>query len=338
MWSNEGVKLDQWRVNGRVSVGIFDARRKLQTSNFKHSRFQKEYRGNKELVHIKTSQIVTLFALAIIILASPLSLHAEITNGTTNQTTLSHPAPAPSVSLGFLASLSRSRSLIDHQDGTLQESMDILLNPTAVWGKTSLSIKGAFSQDLRRSENSDWTDTSFSLGRELNRWRNERMAERTFSMSLLGSLPTSKISSVKQSLMGSLGVGTSIAFLPKRADYGISLSLGLSASKYFHRFDTAGDGSVNNTAGSNQSLAVGIQMGDFSISGKFIHKTRWTYQGSNKNAFEHSEEFGYLITPNIQVAIGHTNAGAVQKLSGDTNVQLIDENESLIYSSLTMSY
>lgn len=294
------------------------------------------------MIHTKTSQIVTLFAFAILTLVSPLYLQAENTNSLSGQSKASlseyERIANPPFSLGILASLSRSRSLIDHQDGTFQESTDILLNPSASWGKNSLSIKTSYSQDLHNSEKSDWTDTSISLGHEFARWRAKNMSERTFSMSLIGSLPTSKISSVKQSLMGSLGLGASLTFLPQNTQYGWTLGLGITASKYIHRYDTAGDGSVNNTAGSNQSLSLGIQMGNFSISGEFIHKIRWTYQGSNKNAFEHTEEFGYLITPNLQLALGHTNAGAVQKLSGDSNIQLIDENESLIYSSITMSY
>lgn len=290
------------------------------------------------MAYAQTHRSVTLFVIAILVLASPLRSFAQATSVANSSALSEKHETSTQSSVGILTSLSRTRSLIDHQDGTLKESLDVLLNPTATVGKYSFAAKTVYSRDLRNSEGSDWSDTALSVSREFASWRTKQLAERKFTMSLLSSLPTSKVSSVKQSLMGSAGIGSSLVFLPKNAEYGVTMALGLSLSKLFHRYDTAVDGTVNNSVSSNQSLLVNIQMGSFSLGGEFVHKVRQSYQGTNKNAFEHTEEFGYAINPHFIVAIGHSNAGAVQKLSGDNNIQLIDENESIIYSSLTMSY
>jgi hypothetical protein len=52
-----------------------------------------------------------------------------------------------------------------------------------------------------------------------------------------------------------------------------------------------------------------------------------------------SQELGYEISPLFAVAIGHTNAGSSLRPNGnDSNVQLVDENTSLIYGSLTVTF
>lgn len=324
-----------------------------------------QYRRDRQLKKMKTSQNVTLFGVTISFLVNSLGLFISssifslgLTSAFAAASSSGAVLPAPptnqsstsanpnldktknssSISAGFLMTVARNTSLYDHQDGTRKDSLDLLLNPTLSWASNTLSVKTIYTRDLKDNSASDWSDTSVALLRPLKKWISNSGSSQTWGLSLGAGLPTSKDSSKRQSLLSTTTVGTSLTFAPADPQYGLTVVLGISAIKLFHRYDTALDGKVNNSYGSNQSLLVNLQNGPWSLSGEFIHKVRISYQNNNKNSFEHTEELGFAINQNLQVAVGHSNSGVANKANGETNIEFIDRNESQVYGSLTLSY
>jgi hypothetical protein len=98
--------------------------------------------------------------------------------------------------------------------------------------------------------------------------------------------------------------------------------------------------SRNFTYSSSQTLALSYEWPvGISISATLVHRNALTYQSNIRESFEISEELGYEINKTFSVAVGHTNSGNALKANGvDSNIQLMDENSSMVYASGTMSF
>lgn len=245
------------------------------------------------------------------------------------------PPPAPVVD-GFV-NVSRSTNLYDFQDGSRQDGMDYTGRMNFNISQNYLiRVDAGYSQNLKDPETSDWNDTSASLRRKpFAISRNLLMG-----FSVGGVAPTSKDSSKRQNSMGTMTTGLNFSVNPKALIAGLNILGSLSLSKNFHQYETDINGKVLNQYSSSQSLSVAYNwsMG-LSASANFVHRNGLTYQNNIRESFEISEEIGYDITKAISVAVGHSNSGNALKANGtDSNVQFMDENSSIVYTSGTVSF
>lgn len=304
---------------------------------------------------MKLATAVTLFVGSVLLLANsaiaadvpattPLSTSAptQTTVQTAIQSVTTKPVKkaASSPTYGVFALLSRSTSLVDFQDGTRADNMDILLSPSVKLSAGRLSAVMTYSQNLRddssQTEN-DFGDIPVTFAFKAKPLGGYGNYDTSLAYSITAIAPVSKISTKKDQLQTSLSGKVSWSLGPK--EDGVSLLTSLSAGRNFHAYEEDINGNVLNQYSSNQQIKVGYVIGNWSVSADFIHKSRWTYKGNIKGAFELTEEIEYAINKNYAVALGHTNAGSVLKPNGtDTNIDLYNENNSVIYGTLTLSY
>lgn len=288
---------------------------------------------------MKLATAVTLFVASVLLLANS-AIAAE--SQTATQTVTTKPAKkAESLpSYGVLALLNRSTSLVDFQDGTRSDNMDFLLSPSVKLAPGRLSATMTYSQNLRddssQTEN-DFGDIPVTFTFKAIPMGGYRDYDTSLSYSATAVAPVSKISTKKDQLQTSLSGKIAWSLGPK--EDGVSLLTSLTAGRNFHSYEEDINGNVLNQYSSNQQIKLGYSFGSWSVSADFIHKSRWTYKGNVKSAFELTEEIEYGINKNYAVAIGHTNAGSVLKPNGtDTNIDIYNENNSVIYGTLTLSY
>lgn len=293
---------------------------------------------------MKLNVFVTLFVPTVLLLASINVASAATSANTqtaTSTTTIPAEAPVqPPSAFHFSLSLSRSTNLVDYQDGSRSDSVDYAFSPSLKTSFGTLATSVAYSQNLRDQYNSTasgWSDIPliFSFKPKTFVWI-ERNAKVQYSVTAV--VPVSQYSVKKDQLQTALSGKIGFSLMPAEGN-GFGFVAGFSLGKNFHSFEEDINGSVLNQYSSNQSAGISYSYNDWSLSADFVNRTRWTYKNNVKSSFEISEEIGYSISPNFSVAIGHTNAGATLKANGaDSNVELYNENTSIVYGTLGMSY
>lgn len=237
------------------------------------------------------------------------------------------------VSGGF--QIARSTSLYDFQDGTRKDSLDTELRiDLNFWPyPSSLRIVGGYSRDLRNETSSDFADTSFSL-------RRTYAVGETLSLSpsVTAIAPTSKESQIVNNSNGALRAGAALGHTSARL-IGWEAGLSLSAGQNFHQYDTATTGRPLSKYTFNQTVSTSYTYKKVGVSGSFSHKNGWSYEGTLRESFEHTEELGWQISRMFSAALGHTNGGSIFKANAqDNNIELISENSSLVYGALTVGF
>lgn len=297
---------------------------------------------------------VVMFA-GIIPASAQVSPYADTTAGTTTSAvTPAAPAkaatsrtqlrkrtpPKPDFEFHSLLYVSRSTSLIDFEDGTRQDSMDYLFKPSLKMPVGTVAATFAYTQDLRDKYSgtaSDWSDIPVAFTFKPTTWKWNASQQAKVSYSLTAVMPLSKMSVKKDELQTSLGAGVSFSVAPV-AD-GFNYGVSVTAARNLHAYEEDINGQVLNQYSSNQTLSAGYTYGDWSVSVDFVNRARWTYQGNTKNTFELTEELGYAVNDAVSLAVGHTNAGAGLKPNGtDSNIDLYDENDSIVYATLGLAY
>lgn len=291
---------------------------------------------------------MTLLAATVSMLASINSATAQTSANTpastasTSTTAVAKPkAAAPTTpDFNIKASITRSSSLIDFQDGSRSDSMDYMVSPSLKVSFGTFSTVLAYSQDLRNvydKRASDWADIPLSFAFKPTTWKMNDSFNGRITYSLTATIPNSQTSVKKDQLQTSLSGKIGFALTP--ATEGFSVAVGISAGRNFHAYEEDINGSVLNQYSSNQNLSLGYSIGDWSVGADFVNRTRWTYKGNTKSAFEISEEIGYSINDNFSAAIGHSNAGSTLKANGtDSNIDIYNENTSMVYGTLGLSY
>lgn len=257
-------------------------------------------------------------------------------NNTSSTQAKSEKAPAPKT-FGLGLEITRSTSLIDFKDGSRSDGLDIVMVPSVMAFNGKISAQLVYSQNLRnqysQTEN-DFADVPVTYAFKaipLN-WMNTR-----FSYSLTALIPVSKYSRIKDELQTALSGRLGLSMTPE--GNGFNAAVGITLGRNFHTFEEDINGAVLNQYSSNQNLNLGYVLSDWSASLSFVNRSRQTYKGNTKSTFELTEEIGYSVSDNFSLALGHTNAGSTLKANGmDSNVELIDENSSMIYGTIGFSY
>jgi hypothetical protein len=308
---------------------------------------------------------VTFLAVTVLTLVSNLFSIAEAATSTlpapvfkaqlykTNSTVMSadqvvkrEEAPEPSA---FNASVlvSRNTSLIDYKDGSRKDGIDYLFVPGVKTYFGSFSTKLAYSKNLRETDTtaddkSDWADAPVTFAMNPKKWLWSPPYVITVTPTLTAVVPLSQVSIKRDQLQTAIIGGLSFGIIPDgifiKKDGAWNLAIGVTAGRNFHSYEENIVGTVLNKYSSNQTLNLGYAYKDVSFGVEYIHKARWTYQGNMKEAFELTEELGYSFNEKFSVAVGHTNAGAGLRANGmDSNIEVINENDSVVYVSMGFS-
>lgn len=293
---------------------------------------------------MKLNVFVTLLVPTVVMLASinmALAMTSANTQTSTSTTSVTTAPPTPSTSaFHFSLSISRSTNLVDYQDGSRGDSIDYSFKPSMKTSFGSFASSVAYSQNLRDQYSttaSGWSDIPliFSFKPKTFLWL-ERNARLQYSATAV--IPVSQYSVKKDQLQTALSGKIGFSLMPTDGN-GFGIVTGISLGRSFHSFEEDINGNVLNQYSSNQNAGISYAFNDWSFSTDFVNRTRWTYKNSVKSSFEISEEIGYSINPNFLAAIGHTNAGATLKANGaDSNVDLYNENTSIVYATLGVSY
>lgn len=236
-----------------------------------------------------------------------------------------------------LFNVGRSSSLYDFGDGSRRDGMEYMARLNFKMNEIyTLRAQAGYAQDLKYPEYNDFSDTSLSL---------LRAPQELGKAFLLGyrvgmNLPTSKDSHVRQNLQTSLSAGLSISVNPDRLIPGLKIAGSLGLGRNFHEFETALDGKVNTQQSATQSVSLSYSFkAGVSVSADFLQRTTWSYQNAMRQAFEMSQELGYQANPTWAFAVGHSNSGSTLKPNGaDSNVQVFDDKNSVVYASTTVIF
>lgn len=252
----------------------------------------------------------------------------------TSSTTATKPIQKTTRMWSGSANISRSSSLYDFGDGSRRDGMDYMANlKLKINDAFSLSAQGGYSQDLKFPESNDFSDTSIGLQRA------PREIGKTFLLGYRAGLgiPTSKDSHTRQNLLASASTGINIIINPNRLITGLEIAGSLGVGRNFHQFETALDGKVNTQYSASQSLSLsyGFASG-IALAAEFKQKNTWSYQDVMRHSFEMAQEVSYQINPAWAVSGGHSNSGSTLKPNGsDSNIQVIDDNNSVLYIATT---
>ncbi len=293
---------------------------------------------------MKLTVFVTLLAPTVVMLAS-INMASAMTSANTQTATSTTAFPVQvipplSAAFSFGLSLTRSTSLVDFQDGSRSDTLDYIFNPSMKTSFGSFATSLAYSQNLRDqydSIGSDWSDTPliFTFNPKTFTWL-ERNAKLKYSVTAV--LPMSQYSVKKDQLQTALSGKIAFSLMPADGN-GFGFISGISLGRNFHSYEEDINGNVLNQYSSNQNVGISYSYNDWSLSADFVNRTRWTYKNSVKSTFEMSEKIGYSINPSFSASVGHTNSGATLKANGaDSNVDLYNENTSIVYATLGMSY
>ena len=292
---------------------------------------------------MKLNVFVTLLVATVLMLAS-INMATASTSANTKavtSTTVAVPASAiPASDYHLALAVSRSTNLIDFQDGTRNDSMDYSLTPSMKTSFGTVTTSLAYSQNLRDQYSrtaSDWSDIPLVLSFRPKLFRlADRDAKIFYSISAV--VPTSQYSVKKDQLQ--TAISGKVGFSLSASDgAGLSFITGISLGRNFHAFEEDINGNVLNQYSSNQNIGVNYSMGNWSISTDIVNHTRMTYANQIRSFFEISEEVGYSLNSYISIALGHTNAGSTLKPNAaDSNIELYNENSSIVYATLGLAY
>lgn len=282
---------------------------------------------------------VVLLASTHMAVASTITTTSANTQTASSTTALAAPVAPAASNYNISMSVTRSTNLIDFQDGSRSDTLDYSISPSLKTSYGSFATSITYSQNLRDQYSrtaSDWGDVPLSFSFKPTTFKLlERNAKLSYSITAV--LPLSQYSVKKDQLRTAISGRIGFALMPDGNGFGYSA--GISLGRSIHSYEEDINGSVLNQYSSNQTLAISYGLDDWSFSVDFANRTRLTYRNSVKSTFDISEEVSYSVNRNIQLAVGHTNAGSTLKPNGtDSNIDLYNENNSSVYASLGLNY
>lgn len=193
-----------------------------------------------------------------------------------------------------------------------------------------ISLKGLMSYDMysKNELQNDFSDLLLSL----YFYKTKLSFNTVIRPYLVSTVPISKDSRQRQGMY--FGSGAGIAISDQRYINAGTLALvgGVSAQKYFHKYETALNMALNTSYASNQQVSIAYEYKKFGISAFFKHVNAWTYTGTMKETFWHLQSFSYMATDKLSFSVGHTNSGNVLAPNQEEiDIRFIDENSSTLF-------
>jgi hypothetical protein len=270
--------------------------------------------------------------------ATPSGAGAPPAAGTAGSSETARGSPKGAANFTGAASLTRSNSLYNRQDGSEAASVDAGLQLGARRGNWAGSALLEASQDLRRAENSDLSGLAIQASRKNLKIARDRLI---LTPGLTLSLPVSKDQRLRQSFIAGTTASLRLEINPDKAAFRrLSLGTSLSATRNFHTYEQKTDGTLNTQSSSKQGVDVSYQASEkISLSAMLAHIDMFSYAGGHRESYAHSQEVGFEIIDSTNFALGHQLGGSIRKANGeDYNFQLTDDNQSVVYASLTISF
>lgn len=250
-------------------------------------------------------------------------------------------SPAESNSIHSVATLNRSNSLYNRQDGTEVSALDASLDTGYSFKNFSVAASLAASQDLKRPEDTDLAVFQTALKKKHMEVLGGSLL---LSPSLIASWPVSKDQRLRQSLL----VGTTIALKaelnPEQMLYKkLGVAFILAGTRNFHTYQQKTDGSVNTQHVVKLGTEASYQVSDkISLSASIQHLDAFSYFGGHREFYSHSEEVGFEVIKSTTISLGHQLGApfsAIRKSNGeDYNIQLTDESQSFVYVALAVAF
>ncbi len=252
----------------------------------------------------------------------------------------------PDYKFSATVEVSRGTSLYDFKDGSRSDSLDLLFVPVLKTPIGNFLVKETYSKNLHDDNDTKagFSDAAVSYGFGAKDWQWSPTYVLTMAPAITVIVPISELSIKKNQLQTAISGGLTFGIRPdglgaKEAG-AWNVAIAATAGRSFHAYEEDINGAVLNKYSSNQTLSVGYTISDFSFSFDYTNRSRWTYQGSIKQSFVTAQEISYAVNDHFYTTIGHSNdAASVLKANGfESNVQIVDENNSGVYLTLGSSF
>lgn len=276
-----------------------------------------------------------------LLLISLLSLSGAVLAASTTSSMATSIATAP-VSPRLSGSLAMARSNSLYIDDGVSKVASWDFTGTLAYKLTSKLSATALldgSQDLKDPAASDFGKGTLGLKYDIDGGPRSIFQ---YTPSVKYGFPVSR-SANSASLKGYVTVGGKAAvnsdFLFSKK---LALEMALTGTRYIHGYETGADGKANNQYGASQALTLGWNFTDaLSFSFEYSHLDYWTYQGTLKEFFVHTEELGLQLNKSWTLALGHTYGNpyvSVWKADKEYNTNLTDEQNSVVYGQVTYTF
>ncbi|MBL7555849.1 MAG: hypothetical protein JNM24_08510 [Bdellovibrionaceae bacterium] len=194
-----------------------------------------------------------------------------------------------------------------------------------------MSMKGLlnYSKYAKNELQSDVSDLLLNLY-----FMKSRFAGMNVSPYLVSTLPLSKDSTQRQSLSFSAGLGAKLSSQSRLGSGILNTSGSISAQKYFHKFETAINNSVNTSHASNQQISTGWEYKDFGFGIQLRHINSWNYAGAMKDSFFHVQTFSWNVSKQLSFSAGQSSSGTViSPNQEEIEIRLVEDNSSALFLS-----
>ena len=242
------------------------------------------------------------------------------------------------------ADLSQSRNLVDFQDGSREDSTELLIVPSYKTKLGKFSAKIQYAQNQKNSEDilNGFADALLTYTYPPIDWDWSPPYIIFISPGFTMVAPISKVSQKQTELQTSAIFNFNLGIKPDqllKSEHAWSFLLGLTAGRNFHPFEEDINGAVLNKYSSNQSLTISYSYSDWSLTLDLVNRSRWTYKDNVKQSFITNQEIGYDINSNLAISVGHTNEASAQKADGmNSNLNIIDEKTSTVFATVGVKF
>ena len=240
--------------------------------------------------------------------------------------------------------VSQSRNVIDFQDGTREDSTEIVVLPSYTTSIGKFSAKILFAQNNKDSEDitNGFADTLLTYTYPAIDWGWKSPYVLFLNPGFTLGVPTSRISQKQTQLKGSGIFNLAMGIRPDQilpTEHSWTFVLALTAGRNFYPYEEDISGKVLNQYSSNQTISLGYNYLNWSLAIDLVNRSRWTFKNNIRETFISNQEIGYAINDNLSFAIGHTNEASAQKANGlDSNLNFFDEKTSTVFATMGVSY
>ncbi|OFZ56456.1 MAG: hypothetical protein A2428_14405 [Bdellovibrionales bacterium RIFOXYC1_FULL_54_43] len=259
---------------------------------------------------------------------------------------LASPAHAESARapVGITTTLSASSTLHAPESADRASESSLALVPSyAIAESYDLSAQIIFSRQLENEMKSSVSDAVVGISRS-NLPVNQFLR---LSPRLAATIAVNEYSRERDSLRFALHFKPTFKFdLSRlgRVDWGgmnrVIFNHQFSVTRNFHSFKTSRTGSSNIAYSTSYAGTLGYRFPQrVTLAGSFTRAIGWSYEGHPKHNFELAQELSYSLSEHVELALGHSNAGAAFKENGrDSNIAFHDVSDSTVFGSVTLSY
>lgn len=230
--------------------------------------------------------------------------------------------------------LSASTNLHKENSAGQAGSTDLDLIPSVdLTNRISLGARTIISQEQKASKQRDTrvSNTQINLkikGHELSR-------NLSTAYLLRGVAPTSAEMRKDERYQGAAALAGTLIFIKGM----ITTKYTLLGNRNFHEFTTNADGDPN----SQYTLTHDAGF-DFEVTKNFVlsmgayYKQGWTYKNSNRQTYGYSAGLGYSVTKQWSIGASvETNGRALKPNGTDSNINLYDQNTSVVRAGVTFT-